>query len=45
MGAGEASIGPAAAAIANAVYDAEGIRLRDIPFLPEKVKTQLELLK
>jgi CO/xanthine dehydrogenase Mo-binding subunit len=43
MGAGEASIGPASAAIANAIYDAVGVRLREIPFLPERVKAQLEL--
>ena len=41
LGAGEASIGPAAAAIANAVYDAVGIRCREIPFQPEKVKSAL----
>ena len=32
LGSGEASIGPTPAAIANAVFDAAGIRLRDIPF-------------
>ncbi|MFK7804989.1 MAG: molybdopterin cofactor-binding domain-containing protein, partial [Anaerolineae bacterium] len=32
LGAGEASSGPVAAAIANAVFDATGKRLRDIPF-------------
>ena len=42
MGAGEAGLGPAPAAIANAVYDAVGIRLRDIPFLPGRVKGILE---
>ncbi len=39
LGSGEASIGPTSAAIANAVYDAVGIRLRDIPFLPDRVKS------
>ena len=38
LGSGEASLGPTPAAIANAVFDAVGVRLRDIPFLPEKVK-------
>jgi CO/xanthine dehydrogenase Mo-binding subunit len=38
LGSGEASLGPTPAAIANAVFDAAGIRLRDIPFLPERVK-------
>jgi CO/xanthine dehydrogenase Mo-binding subunit len=37
LGAGEASQNPTPAAIANAVYDAGGIRLRDIPFTPDKV--------
>jgi len=31
LGAGEAAQGPTAAAIANAVYDALGIRVRDLP--------------
>ena len=34
LGAGEASSGPVAAAIANAVFDAAGKRLREIPFNP-----------
>ena len=38
LGAGEATTGPTPAAIANAVYDAIGIRLRDIPFTPERVR-------
>jgi CO/xanthine dehydrogenase Mo-binding subunit/aerobic-type carbon monoxide dehydrogenase small subunit (CoxS/CutS family) len=41
LGGGEASIGPAPAAIANAVFSASGIRLRDIPFYshwPESIK-------
>jgi len=38
LGSGEASLGPTPAAIANAVFDAVGVRLRDIPFLPERVK-------
>ena len=37
LGAGEAAQGPTPAAIANAIYDAVGLRLRDIPFRPEKV--------
>jgi len=41
LGSGEASQGPTPAAIANAVYDAVGIRLRDIPFLPERVMVLL----
>ena len=38
LGAGEATQGPAAAAIANAVFDAVGLRLRAVPFTPERVK-------
>jgi nicotinate dehydrogenase subunit B len=38
LGTGEAAQGPAAAAIANAVADATGRRLRDLPFTPERVR-------
>jgi len=38
LGAGEAAQNPTPAAIANAVYDAVGLRLRDIPFTPAKVQ-------
>jgi nicotinate dehydrogenase subunit B len=38
LGAGEASQGPTAAALANAVADACGLRLREIPFTPARVK-------
>ncbi len=38
LGAGEATQGPASAAIANAVSDAVGLRLRDVPFTPERLK-------
>ena len=31
LGAGEASLGPTAAAIANALFDALGVRVRDLP--------------
>jgi nicotinate dehydrogenase subunit B len=37
LGAGEASLGPTAAAIANAVFDALGVRVRDLPLLPERI--------
>jgi CO/xanthine dehydrogenase Mo-binding subunit len=40
-GAGEPSIRPVAAAIANAVFDATGVRLRRVPFSPDKVKGML----
>lgn len=38
LGAGEGTQPPTASAIANAVYDAVGVRLKDIPFTPEKVR-------
>ncbi len=41
LGTGEAGQGPTAAAIANAVRDAAGIRLRDVPFSAAKVKAAI----
>jgi CO/xanthine dehydrogenase Mo-binding subunit len=41
MGAGETSITVVAAAVANAVFDATGARVRQIPFTPERVKAAL----
>jgi CO/xanthine dehydrogenase Mo-binding subunit len=41
LGAGEASQGPAVAAIANAFAHATGRRLRDLPFHPARVKAVL----
>ena len=38
LGAGEAAQGPTAAAIANAVFDATGLRLRELPLRPERVR-------
>jgi nicotinate dehydrogenase subunit B len=40
-GAGESSIRPVAAAIANAVFDATGVRLRRAPLTPERLKPEL----
>jgi nicotinate dehydrogenase subunit B len=40
-GAGEPATRPVAAAIANAVFDATGVRIRRAPFSPDKVKTAL----
>ncbi|MYH65814.1 MAG: xanthine dehydrogenase family protein molybdopterin-binding subunit [Chloroflexi bacterium] len=37
LGAGEAAQNPTPAAIANAIFDATGRRLRDIPFTPTKL--------
>jgi CO/xanthine dehydrogenase Mo-binding subunit len=42
LGAGEAALVPMAGAIANAIFDATGARLRRAPFTPERV---LEALK
>ena len=41
-GAGEPSASIVPAAIANAVFNASGARLRSVPFLPEKVKAALQ---
>jgi nicotinate dehydrogenase subunit B len=40
-GAAEMAIGPLPAAISNAVFDATGVRLRRVPFTPERVKVAL----
>jgi CO/xanthine dehydrogenase Mo-binding subunit len=40
-GAGEAAMRPLAAAIANAIYDATGVRIRRAPFTPERVRAAL----
>jgi CO/xanthine dehydrogenase Mo-binding subunit len=40
-GAGETTITVMAAAIANAVFDATGVRIREIPLHPERVKAAL----
>jgi nicotinate dehydrogenase subunit B len=38
VGVGEGAQGPAAAAIANAVANALGARLRDLPLTPDRVR-------
>ncbi|MGC2114641.1 MAG: molybdopterin cofactor-binding domain-containing protein [Pseudolabrys sp.] len=40
-GAGEPSIRPVAAAIANAIFGATGVRIRRVPFSPDRVKSAL----
>lgn len=40
-GIGELGVIPAAPAVANAIYDAVGIRLRELPFTPDKVLAAL----
>jgi nicotinate dehydrogenase subunit B len=41
-GAGEPSIRPVSAAVANAIYDATGVRLRRVPFRAERVLEALD---
>lgn len=41
LGAGEPSQVTTAAALANAIFDATGARLRQVPFTPERVKAAL----
>jgi len=41
-GAGETAITVVAAAIGNAIFDATGARLRQVPFTPARVKTALD---
>ena len=41
LGAGEAASTPVPAALANAVFDATGVRLRTVPFRPDRVKAAL----
>jgi CO/xanthine dehydrogenase Mo-binding subunit len=42
LGAGEAATAPVGAALANAVFDAIGVRLRTVPFTPARVKAAIE---
>ena len=41
LGAGEAASAPVPAALSNAVFDATGVRLRTVPFRPDRVKAAL----
>jgi CO/xanthine dehydrogenase Mo-binding subunit len=38
LGAGEATQGPTTAAVANAIYWATGLRIRDLPITPERLR-------
>jgi nicotinate dehydrogenase subunit B len=44
-GAGEPSTRPTPAAIANAIFDATGARIRQAPFTPERVKAALAVVQ
>jgi len=41
MGAGETAITIVAAAVGNAIFDATGVRIREVPFTPDRVKRAL----
>ena len=41
LGAGESSSVPSAAAIANAIFDATGVRFREVPFTPDRIRAGL----
>ncbi len=40
-GAGEGSTRPVTAAVANAIFDATGVRLRRAPFTPDRVRAAM----
>ena len=42
LGVGECAAGPTAAALANALYDAMGVRVRDLPLTPERIARAME---
>ena len=42
LGAGEASLGPTAGAIANALFNALGVRVRDLPLTPERIVAAMD---
>jgi nicotinate dehydrogenase subunit B len=45
LGVGESAALPSAAAIANAIFDATGARIRRVPFTPQRIKTALAPLR
>jgi nicotinate dehydrogenase subunit B len=45
LGVGESASVPSAAAIANAIFDATGVRFRELPFTPERIRAGLEAAK
>jgi nicotinate dehydrogenase subunit B len=42
LGAGEASLGPTAAAIGNALFEALGVRVRRLPLTPEQIVAAMD---
>jgi CO/xanthine dehydrogenase Mo-binding subunit len=40
-GSGEPSMRPLAAAVANAIFDATGVRIRRVPFTPDRVRASM----
>lgn len=45
LGAGESASVPSAAAIANAIFDATGVRFRELPLTPERIRAALNPLE
>jgi nicotinate dehydrogenase subunit B len=45
LGVGESAAIPSAAAIANAIFDATGARVRQVPFTPQRIKAALAPLR
>jgi CO/xanthine dehydrogenase Mo-binding subunit len=41
LGAGEAATAPVAGALANAIFDATGVRIRTAPFTADRIKAAL----
>lgn len=41
LGVGESAAVPSAAAIASAIFDATGVRMREVPFTPERMRAAL----
>jgi nicotinate dehydrogenase subunit B len=45
LGVGESASIPSAAAIANAIFDATGARIRRVPFTPQRIKSALAAMR
>jgi len=42
LGVGECAAGPTAAAVANALFNAMGVRARDLPLTPDRIARAME---